>query len=133
MSFSGLENRADARAALLAELQAGVTAAQEFFDHLPADPAGVSPFITIESDGVDYQAEPAIYSNFRFVVGAWVERENPATAEDITDLLAYQIGAAVLGWHNARFWQPSDTQYFPADIWPGQWRVEFFYLQIDWE
>ncbi len=133
MTFQGLENRAAARAALFAELQTGVTSAQAFFDHLPPDPAGVSPFVTVESDGVHYEAEPAIYNKFRFVIGAWVERSNAETAEGVSDTLALEIGAAVLGWHKAEFTQPSEMQYFPADIWPGQWRVEFFFIQIEWE
>lgn len=128
-----VELRSEARASLLTALETGVTQAQEHYPYLPTNPAGLSPYITIESDGAEYTWTPADYNRFRFVVGAWVVRDDPEDAEDLLDTLAQQIGTTVQSWHNATFWQPSRPDYVDGDNYPGQWRVEWFFVEVDWE
>lgn len=130
--MAAAEDRAEARASLFAALQTGVTAGQTFEKHLPANPSGTSPIITVESDGALTTEEPAEYNNFRFVIGAFVERSDPATAEDVSDLLQMQIAQTVKLWHNAKFWRWSTMDYLKGDNYPGQWRVEWFYVEVDW-
>lgn len=129
-----IEQRSAARAALVTQLETVVTSAQAVFGELPNNPAGVSPFVTVESDGSFPRWEPAIYNQFRFVVAVWVNREVAEDTENTLDQLAYEIAQAIGGWHNGVFWQFSETGYFgPVDVWPGQWRYEFHYIEIEWE
>ena len=54
-----IEDRSEARASLLAALEAGVTQAQAHYAYLPHNPRGLSPFISVESFGAEYKWEPA--------------------------------------------------------------------------
>lgn len=127
-----LVSRAEARASLVAALTAGCPSAQGVLSSLPDNPQ-ISPFLSVESAGAFVQWEPAIYNQFRFIIGVYINRIDPDDTEDILDQLALEIAQTIGGWHNGEFFQMSDADYLPADVWPGQWRFEFFFVQVDWE
>lgn len=123
-------NRKDARAGLIAQMQA-IPAFEAVHDHLPKDLEGKSPVCTVESGPAVYRWEPAHYNTFQFIVGVWVRRDDAGTAEDLLDDLAQDVAEAVYAWHTAEFVDPSAPDYEEID--GVLYRVEWFFVSVEWE
>lgn len=131
MTSSSITNRKDARASLVTALQT-VSGFQAVYNHLPKSFDGQSPVCTVDglSQFPDFNA-PAAAETFQFSVGVWVRRDDAAAAEDLTDDLAQAVAEVVYGWHNGLFFQPSEATY--EELESGQYRVEWHFVQVDWE
>ena len=135
MTSNSISNRKDARDSLVTALTT-VTGWQAIFDHLPVDLQGQSPVCTVEAASQMTTFDPAVSETFQFIVGVWVLRaskdgSDAAGAEDALDGLAQDVTEIVQAWHNGIFYQPSEATY--EELENGQYRVEWFYVQVDWE
>ena len=130
MTANAISNRKDARNSLVAALTA-VPGFQAVFNHLPKDFDGQSPVCTIDGVSQYPQFMPAIFETFQFAVGVWVRRDDAATAEDQIDDLAQSVAQTIAAWHNGTFYQPSEATY--EELESGQYRVEWHFVQVDWE
>ena len=131
MSSNSISNRKDARNSLVTALQT-ITGFQAVYDHLPKTFSGQSPVCTVDaiSQFPDFNA-PALAETFQFAVGVWVDRGDAAASEDLLDDLAQDVAEVVQGWHNSIFYQPSEATY--EELERGQYRVEWHFVQVDWE
>lgn len=123
-------NRKAARTSLY-NLLIATSAFQAGFKSLTKDTEGQSPIFTIESVASNPTDDPVNDSVFKFAVGVWVLRENADAAEDQIDDLNETVTAAVMSWYTANFYQESQSDY--ADLDDGQWRVEWFFVEINWQ
>ena len=131
MTSSSITNRKDARNSLVTALTA-ITGLQVIYDHLPKTFSGQSPICTVDaiSQFPDFNA-PAVTETFQFAIGIWVDRADAGAAEDLLDDLAQDVAEVVLAWHNGIFYQPSEATY--EELEKGQYRVEWHFVQVDWE
>ena len=130
MGSNSISNRKDARNSLVTALEA-ITGFQEVYDYLPKDFGGQSPVCTVDGLSQFPQFEPAVMETFQFAVGVWVNRAAAATAEDTLDDLAQDVAEVIQDWHNGFFFQPSECTY--EELEDGQYRVEWHFVQVDWE
>jgi hypothetical protein len=135
MTSNSISNRKDARDSLVTALET-ITGFQEHYDHLPVDLQGQSPVCTVEAVSQMTTFDPAVTETFQFIVGVWVIRaseagSDAANAEDTLDGLAQDVTEIVQTWHNGIFYQPSEATY--EELENGQYRVEWFYVSVDWE
>lgn len=131
MTSSSISNRKDARNSLATALGT-ITGFQAVYDHLPKGFDGQSPVCTIDavSQYPDLASAPGT-ETFQFAVGVWVRRDDAAAAEDTLDDLAQDVAEAVEAWHNGIFYQASEATY--EELESGQYRVEWHFVQVDWE
>lgn len=126
-----MENRKDARAALVSLIDTGITQLQSTFGSLPKKTGGVSPFCTVESGPAGYDFFPD-ESKFGLIVGMWVLRDDADAAEDLLDDLAQDLAQVVETWHTATFTQESQPDY---EFLEGRYdyRVEWHFISVNWE
>lgn len=111
------------RKALTAELSA-VTEIQVAYDHVPNELGGESPVVTVASDGSQLERTPREAEYVQLEVGVWVLREeDPATAEDMLDIVRERLKTIVSNRYNGDFIQTSEPDYVEMD--GKSWRVEF--------
>ena len=137
MTSNSISNRKSARESLVTALQT-ITGLQAVFDHLPKDLHGQSPICIVFATSQMTEFMPAVMERFQFVVEVWAYRDgaagasmDAAGAEDVIDDLAQDVTEVIAGWHNAFFYQPSEAGYEIMEN--GSYKVETFYVQVDWE
>ena len=137
MGSNDISNRKDARNSLVTALQT-ITGFQVVFDHLPKDAGGQTPFCCVDSMGQYPQfLGSAVAETFQFAVGVWIKRGSAGdsisaeTVEDTLDDLAQDVAEVVQDWHNGIFYQAAECDYETLD--DGTYRVEWHYVQVDWE
>jgi hypothetical protein len=130
-------NRLEARAAVLADLQANLTDLQAIYDYLPKDLQGQSPVCTIESGPIAQTHTPDEPQAVNLVVGFWVRRDGEAgsgmTAEDAADLidtLAAGLATRMFAAFNATFPRESEIGYETID--GNDYQIELHYVQMQW-
>lgn len=124
-----VRNRKDARESLATALD--TITGPTVYDYQPKDFGGLSPVITVESAAADYGETPGDVNDFRFLVIAWVRRDDAAAAEDTLDNLSQDIAEIVMDWNNGIFYQESDAGYEVID--GILYRREAHFVSVDWD
>jgi hypothetical protein len=126
-------NRKEVRKHVVETLQGADLGIQVVYDHVPKDPKGQSPILTVESGPVIYPTgtDETLEVAVGLILGIWVRRDNASSAEDLLDDLSSAVAGTIDDTYNARFSQPSALDYEMLD--GIEYRIEFLPVAIDWE
>lgn len=140
-----LPNRKDVRDSLVANLKTDIIISTNAVlsddsdgfaharDYFPKDLDGRSPIAGVDGlwSQYDLSGDDSAETAFGLVVGFWARSmENRANAEDMLDNLAQQLATLLRAKYNARFSQPSVTDFEVVD--GVEYKFELHYVEIDW-
>jgi hypothetical protein len=98
--------------------------------YFPTNPAGISPLVGIDSAGAmfDLVDDDTNQTPMRFVIGVWVRRDDPATAEDQINDLAASIATVLALNYNAKFTTHPQSDF--EEIEGIQYKFELHFVEI---
>ena len=94
------------------------------------NPQGISPFACVDSAGAlfDLSGDDTNLDPMRFVIGVWVRRDDPATAEDQINDLAASIATILALNYNAEFTTHPQSDF--EEIEGVQYKFELHFVEI---
>jgi hypothetical protein len=100
--------------------------------YFETNPKGISPFACVDSAGALYglPEDTSGLTPMRFVIGVWVRRDDPATAEDQINDLALSIAQILEANYNAKYTDFPQSDF--EEIEGVQYKFELHFVEIDY-